>query len=230
MFISEIFYSIQGEGILSGIPSVFIRTSGCDLRCRWCDTRYASWEPVGKQLEVNDIISEVSKYDAKYCVITGGEPMIAADIGRLCLGLKKSGMHITIETSGTKPPEAIECDLASISPKLSNSTPGSDAPNDWAERHEKTRFRPEVLTAWCRNYKFQLKFVVTGRDDIEEIQEILKRIDFPIPNERILLMPEGKTAKVIKMRETEIIDICKERGYRFCRRVHTEIYGDSKGI
>ena len=116
MKISEIFFSIQGEGELTGVPSVFVRTSGCNLRCRWCDTPYASWRPEGQAMEVPEILEEVGKFPARHVVLTGGEPMIARDIHALAAGLREAGYHITIETAGTVAPAGIACDLASICP------------------------------------------------------------------------------------------------------------------
>src|SRR5215207_4602838 len=102
MLISEIFYSIQGEGELTGVPSVFVRTSGCNLRCAWCDTPYASWNPEGDQRSVEEIVSQVETHrSARHVVLTGGEPMIAKDIKALARSIKETGRHITIETAGT---------------------------------------------------------------------------------------------------------------------------------
>ena len=101
MRISEIFYSIQGEGRLLGVPSVFVRTSGCNLRCRWCDTPYTSWKPEGKSWSVKNILGEVDKYPTRHVVITGGEPLLAPDIEELTLQLRQRGAHITIETAAT---------------------------------------------------------------------------------------------------------------------------------
>ncbi|MED5418223.1 MAG: 7-carboxy-7-deazaguanine synthase QueE, partial [Verrucomicrobiota bacterium] len=123
MLVAEIFYSIQGEGLLAGVPSVFVRTSGCNLRCRWCDTPYASWEPEGETLSVEDIMDRVGEHPATHVVLTGGEPMMAKGIYDLARQLKASGYHLTIETAGTIEPEGIVCDLASLSPKLADSTP-----------------------------------------------------------------------------------------------------------
>src|SRR3712207_3259884 len=122
MKVSELFYSIQGEGKLTGLPSVFVRASGCNLRCSWCDTPYASWDPEGDDVPVPNIVREVEAFGAKHVVLTGGEPMIMPDIGELCTALKESGHHITIETAANvfKP---LPLDLSSLSPKLSNSTP-----------------------------------------------------------------------------------------------------------
>ena len=92
MLISEIFYSVQGEGELTGVPSVFIRTSGCNLRCRWCDTPYASWNPEGTEMSVVQILAEVEKHPAAHVVLTGGEPMVARGIHELATALR-SGTH-----------------------------------------------------------------------------------------------------------------------------------------
>src|SRR5512133_3774708 len=101
MLISEIFYSIQGEGELTGVPSVFVRTSGCNLRCSWCDTPYTSWNPEGSDMTVPAIISAVNEFPARHAVVTGGEPMIARGVADLTQALHKAGLHITIETAGT---------------------------------------------------------------------------------------------------------------------------------
>ena len=140
MNISEIFYSIQGEGMLTGVPSVFVRTSGCNLRCAWCDTPYTSWEPEGENQTLGGILSTVRRFWANHVVVTGGEPMIAPDIVALTEGLKRIDQHITIETAGTvfKP---VVCDLMSISPKLANSTP--EGP--WSAQHDRIRIRTETL-------------------------------------------------------------------------------------
>ncbi|HQY89618.1 MAG TPA: 7-carboxy-7-deazaguanine synthase QueE, partial [Tepidisphaeraceae bacterium] len=121
MRVSEIFYSIQGEGKLTGVPSVFVRTSGCNLRCTWCDTPYASWNPDGVEMSVDEIVERVNSFDATHVVLTGGEPVIAPEIEQLAARLKPE-KHLTLETAATifKP---LTIDLFSLSPKLSNSTP-----------------------------------------------------------------------------------------------------------
>src|SRR5688572_5963941 len=136
MLISEIFYSIQGEGILTGVPSAFIRTSGCNLRCRWCDTPYASWEPEGEELSVAEIIGRLEAWpSATHVVLTGGEPMVARGIRELAAALQERGLHITVETAGTVPPEGIACNLASLSPKLAHSAPlTGEIEQGWIDR------------------------------------------------------------------------------------------------
>jgi len=230
MLISEIFYSIQGEGELTGIPSVFVRTSGCNLRCAWCDTPYASWNPEGEEMSVGRIVEEVSKYPARHCVLTGGEPMVSRNIRDLAAALHAECLHITIETAGTVAPDGIPCDLASISPKLSNSTPKAGSIDAaWVERHDRTRLQPDVLRQWIEGYHFQLKFVVSSPFDLPEIEEAIASIGLEIPPWRILLMPEGTDEAVLKSRQADVLAICRERGYRYCDRLHIHLFGNTKG-
>ncbi len=230
MLVSEIFYSIQGEGELAGVPSVFIRTSGCNLRCRWCDTPYASWNPEGEEMSVDQILDRVGKFPARHGVLTGGEPMIARGIRELAAGLRARGMHITIETAGTVSPAGIACDLASISPKLANSTPlAGSADGEWIARHERTRLRPEILSDWMNACNFQLKFVVSEPSDITGIEALVAATGTAIPPWKILLMPEGTDAETLDARSANLLAICREKGYRFCDRLHIRLFGNSRG-
>src|SRR5580692_1943034 len=96
--IAEIFYSVQGEGSLVGVPSVFVRTSGCNLRCAWCDTPYTSWHPEGDELSLDEIAARVDVYpQARHVVLTGGEPLIAPHVVELAERFRARGLHITIE-------------------------------------------------------------------------------------------------------------------------------------
>ncbi len=226
MLISELFYSIQGEGKLTGQPSLFIRTSGCNLRCNWCDTGYASWEPSGDEMSVDDIIEKVT---SSHVVVTGGEPMIAKDIHLLCEKLKTTRAHITIETAGTISPDNIICDLASISPKMSNSTPDTRATESWQKRHERDRINIEALREWVDNYEFQLKFVIDTEDDIEEIIELLSQLDRDIAPYNVLLMPQGITKEEIDLKKIMVTELCKKYGFRYCDRLHISLFGNKKG-
>jgi 7-carboxy-7-deazaguanine synthase len=230
MRVSEIFYSIQGEGELTGVPTVFIRTSGCNLRCRWCDTPYASWNLEGEEMSIEDIIKEVKKHPARHCVLTGGEPMIARGIKELAAALRAKGLHITIETAGTVSPEGIACDLASLSPKLSNSTPtANEIDQAWIQRHEQTRLRPEILRAWLEAGNYQLKFVYTQPSDLIEIDAIIESIGIPVPASKVLLMPEGTDEPHIASRQMELVSLCTQRGNRYCDRLHIRLFGNTKG-
>ena len=229
MLISEIFYSLQGEGELTGVPSVFVRTSGCNLRCNWCDTMYASWQPEGTEMSVDQILADVCKHPAEHCVLTGGEPMVAKGIHELAAALRQLKKHITIETAGTIPPGGIACDLASISPKLRNSAPDDRQPPAWREKHEKLRWQPAVIREWIERYPYQLKFVVTAAADLHEIQLLLPEVGLSIPPVKILLMPEGISAGVIRGRDETLVELCKRGGYRYCNRLQVEIFGHARG-
>jgi len=221
--IAEIFYSIQGEGALVGVPSVFVRTSGCNLRCVWCDTPYTSWKPEGDELSLDDILARVAEHaQARHLVLTGGEPMIAPQVVELTERLHGRGLHITIETAGTvsKP---VACDLMSISPKLAHSTP----PGDWSATHERLRIQPDVLQQLMSAYDYQLKFVVARSADMEEIGRLLDRLS--ADRSKVILMAEGIDPQVLRERGQWLAEICKREGLRFSPRLHVELYGNLRG-
>jgi 7-carboxy-7-deazaguanine synthase len=228
MRISELFYSIQGEGKLTGVPSVFVRASGCNLRCSWCDTPYASWDPEGEDIGVDEIVRRASAFGAKHVVITGGEPMIMPDIGPVAGALRAHFDHITVETAATvfKP---IALDLASLSPKLSNSTPHDREGGRFAEAHERQRLNIPVIQQFIdTSPDFQLKFVVSNETDLVEIEQVLARVTGWKPSD-VLLMPEGTTVEALHGRAAWIADVCKRTGYRYCQRLHVELYGNTRG-
>ncbi|MFZ4763790.1 MAG: 7-carboxy-7-deazaguanine synthase QueE [Roseimicrobium sp.] len=230
MRIAELFYSVQGEGSLVGVPSVFIRTSGCNLRCAWCDTPYASWEPEGADLSIEAIWDEVRRYPTRFCVVTGGEPMIAKGMRELLALLHDAGKHITIETAGTVPPEGIACDLASLSPKLRHATPDAALFGEaWRKRHEETRWQPDVVRAWCLGYAHQLKFVVSSECDLAEIEALLATLEISVLPENVLLMPQGRTVAELRALGPQVAEWCKARGWRYCTRLHVELYGNKRG-
>ena len=223
MKIAELFYSVQGEGSLVGVPSFFIRTSGCNLRCAWCDTPYASWNPEGADLTLDQIMDKVKAHPARHVVVTGGEPMIAPEIILLTERLRGLGLHITIETAGTvfKP---VACDLMSISPKLSNSTPQGPL----AERHARLRINREVLMQFMSRYEYQLKFVIENPGDLEEVRPLVASLE--ADRARVILMPEGTDRDVLRERGVWLAEICKSEGYRFSPRLHVDLYGNRRGV
>ena len=229
MQIAEIFYSLQGEGSLLGQPSVFVRTSGCNLRCRWCDTPYASWKPEGDKWEAAALWEEIGSYPTRHLVLTGGEPMVARDVHSLALQATGRGYHITIETAGTIAPGGIACNLASISPKLAHSTPRpGEIDEAWRKRHEDHRWQPEVVRAWMEDYTYQLKFVVADPLDLEEIESMLRELGSP-PPERVFLMPEGIDQATLNQRMGWLAGVCKEKGFRLAPRLHVQLYGHQRG-
>lgn len=222
--IAEVFYSVQGEGKLVGVPSVFIRTSGCNLRCVWCDTPYTSWAPEGEMRTVASLVDETVAFGARHVVLTGGEPMIAPEAVALTEALRARGLHITVETAGTVF-AAVACDLMSISPKLANSTP--DDPK-WGPVHERTRMQPDVLRRLMAEYSYQLKFVVSAPEDLTEITQLVSSLQAPAEN--VLLMPEGRSPEQIRERAAWLVPFCLRHGYRYSPRVHVDIWGDRRGV
>jgi 7-carboxy-7-deazaguanine synthase len=228
MKVAEIFYSIQGEGLLTGVPSVFVRTSGCNLRCQWCDTEYTSWRVEGEELSVEDMLDRVAEFPAHHAVVTGGEPMVAPGVEELTLGLRRRGYHITIETAATvfRP---VECDLASLSPKLSSSTPLEREGGRFAERHERQRLRPAVIRAFMDNHAYQLKFVIDRPSDLDEVRALLAELP-GADRERVLLMPQGVTPEEVRARGLWLVEECKRHGFRYCPRLHIDLYGNRRGV
>ena len=173
------------------------------------------------------LLSEIRRHWSGHVVVTGGEPMIAPDIVELTKRLKEIDQHITIETAGTVF-EPVVCDLMSISPKLSNSTPEDEEGGRYAAQHERTRLQPAVLKQLISSYPYQLKFVVGSPDDVPEIRDIVAEIG--ADSSRVLLMPEGRERGVLAERARWLVEVCKSLNYRFCPRLHIEIWGDKRGV
>ena len=212
--------------MLAGAPSVFVRLSGCNLRCSWCDTPYTSWKPEGEERTLDEILAEVRGSGASRVVITGGEPMIAPQIADLTRALKVLGVHITVETAGTVF-VPVACDLMSISPKLANSTPFEREDGRWAAQHERLRYQPEVLKRLMHEYEYQLKFVLCDPADLVEIEKILA--ETAADRSRVVLMSEGTDAAAIHQRARWIAEICKREGFRYSPRLHIDLWGNERG-
>lgn len=223
MKIAEVFFSVQGEGTLLGVPSVFLRTSGCNLRCVWCDTPYTSWKPEGSDWTIQELLRYVEEYSGAHVVITGGEPMIQPEIGLLAEGLRAMGRHITIETAGTVFRE-LPCDLMSISPKLENSRPEGE----FAAQHERLRYQPEVLRRLILQYAYQLKFVISAPSDLTEVSRMVEELQ--ADRERVLLMPEGTSPEAVRQRGLWLVEECKRTGFRYSPRLHVDLWGDRRGV
>jgi len=235
----EIFLSLQGEGKNQGAPSVFVRTSRCNLYCTWCDTPYTwNWrgsefahvesrqydrERETEELDVLDVAERVRRWDCRRVVLTGGEPLLqAADCAALARALRAqdSRYQIEIETNGTIAPTA-ELDAAvqqyTVSPKLDHS------------RVERSlRLRPAVLAAFAENPKTVFKFVLSDAQDVTAVRELVRQ--YGIDADRVYLMPLGTSPLDLGLRRPSIAAACLENGYRFSDRLHIHLYGNRPGV
>jgi 7-carboxy-7-deazaguanine synthase len=225
MYIAETFTSLQGEGTLVGVPSFFIRTSGCNLRCRWCDTPYTSWMPEGERRPVEGLVAEVRESGLAHVVVTGGEPLLQREIGELTRQLRAAGRHVTVETAGTVAPE-FDCDLLSLSPKTGNSDPQGR----WRNRHRRLRADLSVIGDLVGRFpEHQLKFVVSDGDDLRDIFELLEFLG-PIEPTRVLLMAEGRTAAEVGEKASLVAALCSEHGFRYTPRLQLDVFGGGRGV
>jgi len=221
--VAEVYCSVQGEGFLTGTRSVFVRASGCNLRCWFCDTPQTSWSPVGNDLSVDEILCRIEEWDCRHIVLTGGEPMLFAELIPLAEKLRRAGLHITVETAGTLY-LPVACDLMSISPKLANSTPSKERDARWHRRHELARHVPEVVHRLIAEFDYQIKFVVDVPEDFEDVQRYLE--DMPqIDRSRVMLMPQGTEVKELTEKGQWIEPYCEAQGLRFCPRRQIEWFG-----
>lgn len=230
LYVSEVFSSVQGEGGLTGVPSVFVRLSGCNLRCVWCDTPYASWEPEGEHHALDALVAQILHEGISHVVITGGEPLIQPGVVPLTQRLAEAGCHITIETAGTVD-AAVHADLFSISPKLADSTPTE--PAAWAARHDRTRLNPAVVARMVRDHTHQLKFVVGDDTDFAPIDQFLadvaQHLGRPVAPHNVLLMPRGRDIATLDRHLARIVPHAIARGFRVTDRLHVRLFGDTRG-
>lgn len=224
MLIAEVFESIQGEGPFAGTPSLFVRTSGCNLRCSFCDTPYTSWKPEGTEYDWEELATLAAATSIQHVVLTGGEPMLPTDIEPLSRAMAAVGKVITVETAGTVFRE-MHCDLMCISPKMSNSTPDDPA---WRSRHNETRANPQVIGQLRAAYDCHFKFVVDTPEDIAEVVEYVARLDDIVP-ERIWLMPQAITREELRAKVGWVEELASEHGFQFSNRLHIEQFGNVRG-
>ena len=153
--------------------------------------------------------------------------MLPRTISQLTEELHARGHHITIETAGTVMRD-VSCDLMSISPKLANSTPSPSRAGEWSVRHEKARHRPEIVAQLIQRHDYQLKFVVSRLQDLDEIEQYLALLPV-VRRDYVMLMPEGIEASQLKEREKWLRPACDEREFTYCPRMHIEWYGNKRG-
>jgi 7-carboxy-7-deazaguanine synthase len=226
LWISETFTSRQGEGRLTGTNSFFIRTSGCNLRCWFCDTPYASWQPEGDWMAVDSLVDAAKVSQCDHVVLTGGEPLLPLGMVELVRRLRSASMHVTIETAGTVYRDAM-CDLVSISPKLAGSGPKADSSKEH-QRHEAARWRPQVIRQLIANAAdHQLKFVVEDENDFADAVAAANEIG--VAAENVWIMPQGTSEVEIDSKANWLAALCDDYGYRYCDRMHIRWYGNRRG-
>ena len=222
--IAEIFTSIQGEGMTSGTPSIFVRFYGCNLRCSYCDTPYA----VNEKQEESAMMSTFAVYrklkqeKPTNIVFTGGEPMLYQEfIIEVMAKLNKRRMRdysCEVETNGTIKP--IPCfvkyvGLFNISPKLSNSG-----------QNENDCIKDDVLKRLYLPHKALFKFVVNKEDDMKEVLKICNKY----PKMVTYLMPKGETKKKQIRHMPRVIKLCLKYGMMFSPRVHVLVWDKKRGV
>jgi 7-carboxy-7-deazaguanine synthase len=225
MVINEIFYSLQGEGRLAGVPSVFIRLAGCPLHCRWCDTPYAQNPSAGTKFTQEWILEQINRYPADHIVITGGEPMTQPKLPELLKAIRRPHAHITIETAGIMFVRNLPCDLMSISPKLSNSTPANPTQ---AATHERLRLNTQALKDLLKHYTCQLKFVVDSQGDLDEIVRFVEQFSEVKP-ESVFLTPQAVRRQEYLEKSVWLADYCLHTGFSFGPRLQVMLWPGQKG-
>jgi 7-carboxy-7-deazaguanine synthase len=235
----EIFHTLQGEGVSVGVPSIFVRSSLCNLHCSWCDTDYTwNWEGTPWQhetgikylkedyivsLEATAVAALVASYDCKNVILTGGEPLLQQPAWEEMIQLLRKqdpDYRFEVETNGTKIPSEFMSDSIdqwNVSAKLANS--GND---------EKIRIKGDVLRYFASKENTWFKFVIQSAEDLTEVQQLEKT--YALPKEKILLMPEGRTEAALQQRRLWLADICRDQGYRFSDRLHIQLWGSKRGV
>jgi 7-cyano-7-deazaguanosine (preQ0) biosynthesis protein QueE len=225
--VSEIFYSLQGEGTNAGRPVVFLRTSHCNLACTWCDTKYTwDWDNYDyltevKEMSTEDLIISISRYQSRHLVITGGEPMIQQkQLLHLIRKVKEMGYFIEIETNGTILPDRYLNDLVdqwNVSPKLESSLIERSA-----------REIEKCYLFFTNHSKCYFKYVINDSGDLQELQDVVKK--YRIPTNRIILIPQGKDKNEIIARGKWLSEICKAKGYILSLRLQILLWSNRRGV
>jgi len=217
MRISEIFLSLQGEGPSAGTPAHFVRLQGCDVGCRWCDTRY-SWDfGGGRELAAAAACAEARALgEAPLLVITGGEPLEHPGLGDLLARAIEGWPRVEVETSGVAPPPLSHPRLAwNVSPKLPSATPRWR--DTWAH-----------VAAWVAEERATFKLVVGDPPDTEDVARLI--VEHALPRARVMLMPEGITDRALRARAADLAGSCTRLGVRMSPRLHIWMWGARRGM
>ncbi|OGF15758.1 MAG: hypothetical protein A2W00_02020 [Candidatus Eisenbacteria bacterium RBG_16_71_46] len=215
--ISEVFLSIQGEGPSAGTPAHFVRLQGCDVGCRWCDTKY-SWEfGGGREATPAAVIDEALALGAApLLVVTGGEPLEHPGIAALLERGLAGWPRVEVETSGVAPPPLSHARLAwNVSPKLPAAT------GRWADTWRHT-------AAWLAEPNATFKIVVGDPPDPDDARRLVA--EHRLPSGRVMLMPEGLTDEAVRRHALALAELCLREGFRLSPRLHVWMWGVRRGV
>jgi len=223
--VSEIFESLQGEGVSSGAPCIFVRLAQCNLHCTWCDTKY-TWdferyrydEEVREQTAA-EVAQLVNATTSRRLVLTGGEPLLQQRALKEFFARLAPDITVEVETNGTIVPEPSALSRVNqwnVSPKLSN-----------AGDPEQFRIRPDALAALRDSGRAYLKLVVDNDADFAEADALVARLAWP--GERVCLMPQAADREQLRARSFAVAEAARARSYRFSSRLHLELWGGRRG-
>lgn len=210
----EIFYSLQGEGTRCGVPAVFLRLAGCNLACKWCDTKH-SWGN-GILCSEADVAAHIATYGCASLVITGGEPLLQQKALQELITLLPQDTFIEVETNGTlipSPELLARVNQWNISPKLQHS----GNPPEKACVPDAIAFFAPLPQAW-------FKFVVQSEADWSPIAAL------GLPKERLILMPCATTRAALETARPAVVEMCLRHGVRLGDRLHLTLWDDKKGV
>jgi len=223
--VSEIFQSLQGEGVSSGAPCVFVRLAQCNLHCTWCDTKYTwdfdryRYEDEVREQTVAEVAQIVNAAPSRRLVLTGGEPLLQQRALKEFFARLAPDIAVEVETNGTIVPESAalaRVNQWNVSPKLSN-----------AGDPEQFRIRPEALAALRDSGRAYLKLVVDGDADFAEADALVARLSWP--SDRVSLMPQAADREQLRARSFAVAEAARVRSYRFSSRLHLELWGGRRG-
>jgi len=234
----------QGEGRDFGVPAILIRMSGCNMNCQFkdsvCDSAYTSWRPESGRYSLKDIDNFAkANPQIKYAFITGGNPSFKPSLLQMIIRtLKANNLYVAIEDNGTLYFPFRDIDFVTLSPKLSNSVPvpgqivNDPTMKDYVvtqqdkDKHEKYRTRYESMKRWIENYDYQLKFVISEKEQLEEVEALVELIG--ADKSKVYLMPEGINREQLNSRRQWLVELCIETGYRFTDRLHIVTYDNKR--
>jgi organic radical activating enzyme len=215
--ISEVFLSLQGEGPSAGMPAHFVRLQGCDVGCRWCDTRYSWAQDGGIDMSPDALWGKLSSLGAsEMLVVTGGEPLSHPGLAALLEEGLARWERVEVETSGLEPPPSSHPRLHyNVSPKLPSATPRWRS--TWAH-----------VTRWLAEPRATFKLVVGDDPDLDDATGLVH--EHAIPAERVMLMPQGITDAELRSRAPRLADACRAHGWRLSPRLHIWMWGARRGV